>query len=285
MPIETPFDRRLRRLRRQRAASRFAAADYLHRRAADELIERLDSIKRKFRDALILGPASGYLAHRLRERDLRPVIADAGPHPDWNGPFVQCDEDMLPFRDGAFDLAISVGSLDTVNDLPGALTLIRRSLRPDGLLLAAMAGGGTLPLLRTAMLAADEVQGGAASPRLHPQVDVRSAGDLLTRAGFTLPVADTDTVTVRFSGLPSLVADLRAMGATNLLEARSRVPLGRTALAAAMASFAASADPDGKIPERFELLYLTAWAPAPDQPKPARRGSATASLAGALKRS
>lgn len=285
MPIETPFDRRLRRLRRRRAAPRFAGADYLHRRAADELIGRLDGVNRTFRDALILGPASGYLADRLRERELRPVIADAFRHPDWHGPVVQCDEDMLPFRDAAFDLAISVGSLDTVNDLPGALTLIRRSLRPDGLFLAAMAGGGTLPLLRNAMLAADETRDGSASPRLHPQVDVRSAGDLLTRAGFTLPVADTDTVTVRFSALPSLVADLRAMGATNLLEARSRVPLGRTALAAAMASFAASADPDGKIPERFELLYLTAWAPAPGQPKPARRGSATASLAEALKRS
>jgi SAM-dependent methyltransferase len=198
--------------------------------------------------------------------------------------YVQCDEDMLPFRDGAFDLVLSVGVLDTVNDLPGALTLIRRALRPDGLLLAALSGAGGLPRLRSAMLAADDAHSGDAVARLHPQIDVRAAGDLLTRAGFALPVVDGETVSVRFPNLVALIADLRAMGATNLLAAQSPVPLGRLALGAAMADFAAHADPDGKTAERFEILYLTGWSPAPSQPQPARRGSASASLAEALKR-
>jgi hypothetical protein len=125
---------------------------------------------------------------------------------------------------------------------------------------------------------------GGASPRIHPQIDVRAAGDLLTRAGFRLQVADSSPVEVRFSRLTGLVSDLRAMGATNIIGARSRRPLTRRALAAAMAAFERAADPDGKTTERFEIVYLTGWSPSPDQPKPARRGSATASLAEALRK-
>jgi hypothetical protein len=132
------------------------------------------------------------------------------------------------------------------------------------------------------MLAAGEAEGGA-SAHVHPQIDVRAAGDLLTRAGFALPVVDTHSLTVRFPGLPALVADLRAMGATNILEGRSRRPVGRLGLAAAIADFGEGAAADGKTEERFELLYLLGWAPSPEQPKPARRGSATASLASALR--
>jgi SAM-dependent methyltransferase len=195
---------------------------------------------------------------------------------------VEADEDRLPLAEGAFDLVVSIGALDTVNDLPGALILARRALRPDGLFLAAFAGAGSLPRLRAAMLAADAAQGGA-SPRIHPQIDVRAAGDLLARAGFALPVADAESVTVRFPHLPALVRDLRAMGATNILASRDRRPIGRAGLAAAIADFAAAADPDGKTAERFEILHLSGWAPSPDQPQPARRGSATTSLAEALK--
>jgi hypothetical protein len=133
------------------------------------------------------------------------------------------------------------------------------------------------------MLAADAAQGGAA-PRIHPQIDVRAAGDLLTRAGFALPVVDCHGVDVRFGSLLSLVADLRAMGGTNLLATRSTRPIGRFGLAAAMADFAANADADGKTAERFEIVHMLGWAPAPSQPQPARRGSATVSLADALKR-
>ena len=279
---DKPFDRRLRRVRRDRAAVRFDSADYLHRMASDELLERLDMVTRQFGDALDLGCAGGYLGTRLAGRGLQVTFADAGALFASRSSGVQCDEDRLSFGDGAFDLIVSVGVLDTVNDLPGALTLIRRALRPDGLFLAAFAGAGSLPRLRSAMLAADAVEGGAA-PRIHPQIDVRAAGDLLTRAGFALQVADSDSIDVRFPGMMPLVRDLRAMGATNILGERPAKPLSRIAAAAAMAEFEAGAEPDGKTTERFVIVYLTGWAPSPDQPKPARRGSATASLAAALR--
>jgi SAM-dependent methyltransferase len=281
-PQDMPFDRALRRLRRDRAAARAGDVDYLLRRAADELIERLDLVQRPFADALDLGCGSGYLSARLRERGLKVTSADPGALFAARAGGRQCDEDRLPFGDGRFDLIVSTGTLDGVNDLPGALLLIRRALRPDGLFLAAFAGAGSLPTLRSAMRAAEEAEGGEASPRIHPQIDVRAAGDLLGRAGFALPVADVEPVTVRFSFFLQLVADLRGMAATNILRGRGG-PLGRLGLAAAIADFEARADPDGKTSERFEILYLSGWAPGPDQPKPARRGSATASLAEALK--
>ena len=282
---DRPFDRRLRRLRRDRAAASGGRAAYLHHRAADELVERLDLVKREFRTALDLGCGDLYQTGRLRERGLEVTPADPGARYAAAASGVQCDEDRLPFADRAFDLIVSVGLLDSVNDLPGALTLIRRALRPDGLFLAAFAGAGSLPRLRQALRAAEEAEAAEkASPRIHPQIDVRAAGDLLGRAGFALPVVDSETVTVRFPSLARLVDDLRAMGATNLLAARSKRPLGRVALAAAAAEFAAGADVDGKIAERFEILHLSGWAPSADQPKPARRGSATASLADALRR-
>jgi NADH dehydrogenase [ubiquinone] 1 alpha subcomplex assembly factor 5 len=276
------FDRRLRRLRRDRAAVRFHEADYLQRLAADDLLERLDLVRRGFARALDLGCAGGYLSERLRERGIETVSADAGFAFARAADGVQCDEDFLPFGDAAFDLIVSVGVLDTIDDLPGALLLIRRALRPDGLFLGAMAGAGSLPCLRSAMLAADEAEG-AASPRIHPQIDVRAAGDLLVRAGFALPVVDAQGLDVRFPDLAGLVRDLRAMGATNLLAARSRKPIGRLGLAAAAVHFAAHADADGKTAERFEILHLLGWAPSPEQPKAARRGSATVSLAAVLK--
>jgi SAM-dependent methyltransferase len=280
---DLPFDRALRRIRRDRAAASGGTADYLYRRIADDLLERLDLVTRPFERALDLGCGEGYLTDRLRARGLEVVAADPGFAFARAAGGVQADEDRLPFADASFDLIVSVGMLDSVNDLPGALLLIRRALKPDGLFLGAFASAGSLPRLRSAMLAADAAEGGAA-PRIHPQIDVRAAGDLLTRAGFTLPVVDCDGVDVRFGSLPSLIADLRAMAATNVLASRSKRPLGRLGLAAAMADFAAHADPDGKTAERFEIIHVLGWAPAPSQPKPARRGSATVSLAEALKR-
>jgi SAM-dependent methyltransferase len=262
-----PFDPRLGRLRQARAARSDRDALYLHRRAADELVDRLDLVARPFARALQLG-ADGYLGDLLRARGIEVVA---------------CDEEDLPALDGPFDLAVSVGRLDTVNDLPGALALIRRALRPDGLFLAAFAGAGSLPGLRRAMHAAEEAEGMGAAPRLHPQIDVRAAGDLLVRAGFALPVVDRDVVEVRYASLAGLVRDLRAMGATNRLAGQSARPFGRKGLAAARADFAAGAGGDGKTAERFEIIHLSGWAPAPGQPQPARRGSATASLADALK--
>jgi SAM-dependent methyltransferase len=280
---DLPFDRTLRRQRRDRAARRFPGADYLHRLVADDLLDRLDVVTRRFERALVLGAAGAHLADGLRARGLEVVCADPGFAFAQAAGGVQADEDRLPFADGVFDLVVALGVLDSVNDLPGALLLIRRVLKPDGLFLGAFAGAGSLPRLRGAMLAADSAEGGAA-PRIHPQVDVRAAGDLLTRAGFALPVVDCHGLDVRFGSFGSLVEDLRAMGATNVLAARSTRPIGRIGLVAAMADFAANADADGKTAERFEIVHMLGWAPAPTQPQPARRGSATVSLADALKR-
>ena len=268
------FDRRLRRIRRDRAARR--GESFLEAHLRDELLARLDGVTRSFHRALLIGCGPEMLAGR----GIAMVIADCGFALAHARGGVQCDEDRLPFADASFDLVLWPGGLERVNDVPGALALIRRILMPDGLLLAGFVGGGSLPALRMAMLAADEAAHGGASPRLHPQIDLRSAGDLLQRAGFALPVVDGDRLDVRYRSLATLIGDLRDAGATNLLpDAR---PLGRHGAAAAHAAFAAAADPDGRTAERFEFVYLTAWSPAPDQPRPARRGSATASLAAAL---
>lgn len=266
MSPDGPFDRALRRLRRDRAAAAGWPADYLLRHMADELTERLDLVTRPFADALDLGSGDGYLSARLRERGLRVTASDA-------------DEDRLPFPAASFDLILSAGALDTVNDLPGALIQIRRALRPDGLFLAAFVGAGSLPRLRSAMRAAEEAQGAPASPRIHPQIDIRAAGDLMIRAGFALPVADCESLTVRFSAFRTLVADLRGMAATNILVARDRRPFGRAGLAAATAAF----EDEGGTVERFEIVHLAGWAPGPNQPKAAPRGSGSISLADALR--
>jgi SAM-dependent methyltransferase len=285
MSAESIFDRKLRRLRRDRSAARFGEADYLHRLMADELLDRLDLVKRDFHRALDLGCAGGYLTDRLRARGLAVLPVDAGFTFARKAAGIQCDEDRLPFADASFDLVMSAGTLDSVNDLPGALALIRRMLTPDGLFLGSFVGAGSLPRLRGALLAADAAAGGAASPHLHPQIDIRAAGDLLGRAGFALPVADSHGLVIRFSGLLPLITDLRAMAATNILSQRSRKPLGRYGLAAAMADFATNADEDGKTSERFEIISLIGWAPSPTQPQPARRGSGTTSLAATLQQS
>ena len=241
----------------------------------DGIAERLDAVTRSFIDVLDLGcfDASFPAPPGARVARFDPGFAWACAAGG-----VQGDEDRLPFADASFDLVVSAGVLDQVDDLPGALALIRRVLRPDGLFLGAFVGGGSLPALRAALRTAD---GERPAARLHPQVDVRAAGDLLARAGLALPVADVERLSVRYRDLGRLLDDLRGMAASNLL--RHRTPLTRGALVAAVRAFAAAADPDGRTAETFTLVFLTGWAPDPSQPKPARRGSAGASLAAALK--
>lgn len=272
------FDRRRRRIRRDRAAASFSAHDFLHARMADEMLDRLETVQRQFTSALDLGCLDGKIGAALRARGIPTVSADPGFRFAHGAGGVQCDEDRLPFADGTFDLVVACGGLDQVNDLPGALTLIRRVLKPDGLFLGAFLGAGSLARLRAALLEAEA----RAVARLHPQIDVRSAGDLLARAGFALPVADADRVTIRYASVFALLSDLRGAGASSLL-AGPVIPLTRNALAAAAERFAAAAVVDGKTAETIEIVQLLGWAPGPDQPQPARRGSATASLAEALR--
>ena len=241
----------------------------------DGIQDRLDTVTRSFEDVLDLGCFDGAFqpppGARVTRCDAGAVFAQAAGG-------IQADEDNLPFPAGAFDLVVSAGVLDSVNDLPGALTLIRRALRPDGLFLAAFTGAGTLATRRAVLR---EAEADRPAARIHPQIDVRSAGDLLVRAGFALPVADVESLTVRYGTLGRLLGDLRGMAATNLLVGRT--PLRRDTLARAATLFADRADPDGRTAERFELIFLTGWAPAPSQPQPARRGSATTSLTEALR--
>ena len=274
------FDRRVRRMRRDRAAAGFQEHDFLYRHMAEELLDRLSDVKRAFGSVLLIGSPNSFLRDRLSGAGMTVVATDPGFGNSRAVAGVQADEDALPFADASFDLVMACGTLDSVNDLPGALLLIRRILRPDGLFLAAFFGAGTLPVLRAALLHAD---GDRPAQHIHPQIEVRSAGDLVSRAGFAMPVADGDTLAVRYSGLFPLLTDLRGMGAANMLS--SRPPhMRREGLTRAAEAFAAAAGADGKTTERFGIIYLSGWAPHPSQPKPAKRGSGTVSLAEALKK-
>ena len=274
------FSRSLWRCRRDRAAATFAEYDFLFERMADDIAERLDLVSRRFSRALDIGTAGGGLARRLVARGITTIGCDPGFAAAKAVGGVQCDPDRLPFADASFDLVVSAGLLDGINDLPGALSLARRVLKPDGLFLAAFCGAGSLAALRGALFAAD---GDRPAARIHPQIDVRAAGDLLTRAGFALPVADTEQVTVRYASPLKLMHDLRGMAATSRLKDGAPA-LTRDGLARLFAHAATASDADGRFAQRFEIIHLSGWSPAPSQPKPARRGSATASLADTLRR-
>jgi NADH dehydrogenase [ubiquinone] 1 alpha subcomplex assembly factor 5 len=273
------FDRALRARRRDRAAADFAVHDFLYRMMLDEVLDRLADVQRDLPEVLVVGCPDDSARKRLEAMGKRVACADPGFLNALANGGVQADEDALPFADDSFDLVVALGTLDSVNDLPGALILMRRILRPDGLLLAAFAGAGSLPRLRAALMAGE---GDRPGQHIHPQVDVRAAGDLLSRAGFTMPVADGETLAVRYGDLLALMRDLRGMGAANMLASHPPA-LRREALAHAAVHFADAADPDGRTAEQIALIYLSAWKPDPSQAKPARRGSATVSLADALK--
>jgi SAM-dependent methyltransferase len=196
---------------------------------------------------------------------------------------VVAEEDALPFADASLDLVVSGLSLQLVNDLPGALVQIRRALKPDGLLLASLLGGTTLKELREAWLAAEAEISGGASPRVVPFADVRDMGALLQRAGFALPVVDSETVIVTYANPLALMQEIKAMGASNMLIARRRTPVTRALLLRAAEIYAERfAGFEGRVPATFEILTLTAWAPDESQPKPLRPGSAQTRLADAL---
>jgi SAM-dependent methyltransferase len=190
------------------------------------------------------------------------------------------DEEMLPFADASFDLVISNLALHWTNDLPGALVQLRRALKPDGLLLAAMFGGETLTALRAALIDAELAETGGARPRVSPVADLRDMGMLLQRAGFELPVVDGDTLSVSYPDVPALMRDLRFMGEANAVAERQRSFTRRGVLGRAGAAYPRG--PDGRIEAGFQVIFLTGWAPHESQPKPLRPGSATARLADAL---
>lgn len=255
-------------LHARRRALKLAGDRFLDRAAAEGLADRLGAVTRKFQTGLWIGDA------------VPPEVAPFAR--DW----VRMDfnsNEILGVNAGAFDLAVSLFSLQAINDLPGALVQIRRALKPDGLFVGALFGGGTLSELREAFAMAESSTRGGISPRVSPFADVRDLGGLLQRAGFALPVADVERLTVRYGDFFALIRDLRAHGFTNVMSERSRKPLRRDTLALLVSHYCAHhADPDGKLRARFETLYLTGWAPHDSQQKPLAPGSAKSRLADAL---
>jgi NADH dehydrogenase [ubiquinone] 1 alpha subcomplex assembly factor 5 len=262
-----------------RAAKHATSDRFLWQYMADDLTERLAVVSRDFNRVLFIGPIAGYAEQILSGRSVKPSFAALCEAEHFNTGNIVIDENNLPFDQESFDLIISAGTLDSVDDLPGSLIQMRRSLIPDGLMLATLFGAGNLQALKTAMLDAD---GARAIAHIHPQIELKSAADLLTRAGFALPVADLDYLSVRYSNLKTLINDLRHSGFTNKL-AGSRMYLGKQYITRLQNAWALLSDSDGKVTEQFSFLGLSGWGPSPDQPKPARRGSGQISLADALK--
>ncbi len=279
------FDRALIRRRRSRAAS-LGPATFLLDRVAEDLAERLAAVLRRFDVALDLGSSGEAVRAALARVGSVDTVLRAGAVPDLAkraDKFVLADEEALPFRDGALDLVVSALALQFVNDLPGVLVQIRRALKPDGLFVAALIGGETLTELRQSFAEAEsEIESGT-SPRVAPFADLRELGALLQRAGFALPVTDIDRVCVRYDSVFNLMQDLRRMGATNSLIARRRVPLKRATLHRMAEIYARRfADDDGRVRATFEIVWLSGWAPHPDQQQPLKPGSAKTRLADAL---
>jgi SAM-dependent methyltransferase len=290
MPEPSPspliFDRRLLRVRYRRAVAA-GPETFLLDRVADDLSERLGAVLRRFDLVLDLGTPGDALRTALAGvPSVGSIIAARATPPESNARatmFVVADEEALPFGSTVFDLVVSALSLQFVNDLPGTLVQIRRVLKPDGLFVAALAGGDTLTELRQSFAAAEsEIEGGI-SPRVAPFADVRDLGALLQRAGFALPVTDVDRITVRYGSVFALMQELRRMGATNALIDRRRVPLRRATLFRMAEIYAERfADPDGRLRATFEIVWLAGWAPHPSQQQPLKPGSARARLADAL---
>jgi SAM-dependent methyltransferase len=277
----TIFDRDLLRARQRRAAA-LGPATFLLDRVAEEMVDRLAVVLRAFEHAADLDTPADTIRTALVASGKVPslerasIVSEAGLE-------VMVDKQAQPFADGSLDLVVSGLALQFVNDLPGAFIQMRRALKPDGLLLAAMIGGDSLAELREAFAQAEsEVEGGL-SPRVLPFADIRELGTLMQRVGFALPVVDSDRVTVRYGSPIALMRDLRAMGATNILIERRRTPLRRATLRRMIEIYAERfADSDGRLRATFEIVWLSGWTPHESQQKPLKPGSATRRLADAL---
>jgi len=284
------FDRDLLRRRLDRAAPGYAGADFLKRRAAGDIVMRLEAIMRDFPRAVDLGARNGAFAEALAASDAAPRVGllveaelSGAMLAGRAGMRIVADEERLPFAPAGLDLIVSSLSLHWANDVVGALVQARLALKPDGLFIGALFGGATLTELRQALTAAELELTGGAGPRVSPFADPSDAAGLLQRAGFALPVADVDRVRVRYDHPLKLMADLRRMGETSVLAERHPRPLTRKVLARAFEIYARDfAGPDGRIAATFEILTLTGWSPSEIQQKPLRPGSAKMRLADAL---
>lgn len=287
----TVFDRAQVRRQRDRASARLADHDFLFQEVAERVSDRLLDMARNFPVALDLGCHGGELSRLLEERggietlvrcDLSPGMARraAGQVP---GLALAADEEALPFAPASFDLVISNLSLHWVNDLPGTLLQIRHILKEDGLFVGAMLGGETLWELRQCLMEAEIAEEGGARPRVSPFADLRDLGGLLQRAGYALPVVDSDTITVTYGDVMRLFADLRGMGEGNAVAARSKTFTRRSTLFRAMALYEERfRDGNGRLPATFQIMTMTAWRPHVSQQKPLMPGAGRVNLAEAL---
>ena len=289
---ETPprlFDRQLLARRRNRAAPKLADYNFLVRRAFEDMCDRVDSITRDFDRAAILGGGPGL----TDELGTHPAAAKIGwlTQSDLAGdvaarldrPSVCLDEEALPFAEESLDLVLAPWGLHWTNDLPGVLVQINHALKPDGFFAAALLGGSTLTELRQCLMTAESELTGGAAARVSPYAGTFDMAALLQRAGFAMPVADIDRVTVRYDNAFALMADLRGMGETSVLADRPTTPASRALFVRTAQLYAEKfADPNGRIRASFDIIHAAGWAPHPDQPKPKRPGSATLRLADAL---
>jgi SAM-dependent methyltransferase len=267
------FDRALLRAR-QRRAEKMQSATFLLDRVAADMAERLYAVLREFAMAADIGTPGDQLCDALAARVGQLTRVDLPDRPS----------DPLQLAGESIELAVSALAFQFVNDLPGMLAQIRRALKPDGLLLAAMLGGDTLTELRQCFAAAEAECEGGVSPRVVPFADLRDVGALLQRAGFALPVTDVDRIVVRYDNAFALMQDLRRMGATNVLVERRRAPTRRATLMRMAEIYGERfADPDRRIRATFDVIWLSGWAPHQSQQQPLRPGSAKASLAQAVK--
>jgi len=270
------FDRRAVRAHRERAACHVGSVADILRDAADRLLDRLDDTTHRFSAALDVG-GRGIVAPLLRSRGIGCVSMDLSPRmAALNGaPSLAADEEFLPFAENAFDLIVANLSLHWVNDLPGALIQIRRALRPDGLFLASLPALGTLAGFRHALTEAEAAIRGGAAPRISPFPDLRDCASLLQRAGFALPVADAEDITLLYADPLALLRDLRAAGETNAIAQRDRRIPPRAVLPSALAALPIR---DGRTEVVLRLAFMTGWAPADTQPRPLKPGSGQTSL-------
>ncbi|MCL6684316.1 methyltransferase domain-containing protein [Sphingomonas alba] len=246
------FDHNLRSLRRDRAV-RSGLETFLFDRAFGDCLDRLADMRKSFNDILLAGcPDPSWIKHFGAAN---VVVVDPGPLMAERAGGLCADLETLPFDGERFDLVLSVGLLETTNELPFAAAALNLVLRKGGLLLGAVAGGHSLPRLRAAMLAADAATG-QASPHVHPRIDAPSLAHLLTAAGFQEPVVDVDRIDLAYGSFDKLVHDLRQMGSTNILHARSRKPMARPALWAAREAFL---ERDARVTEQIEILHFAAW--------------------------
>ncbi len=287
------FDRARLAARRQRLAPGHANYAFLRARVSSDLESRLADTPRIFAAGLELGAAGGDLSAAVTASGKAEAMTAADPAPAFVDMAAQrglasvlADDEALPFAPGSFDLVLSPLSLHWVNDLPGALIQIRRTLKPDGLFLGALFGAGTLMELRDVLTEAETELTGGLSPRLSPLTGLRDAAALLQRAGFALPVADRDIVTVRYRAPEDLLRDLKGMGERAAFMPGHARPLPRRVLSRAMALYAERySDPDRRVRATFEIIHLSGWAPAPGQPQPLTPGSPKINLADAVRAS